>query len=257
MGSLTAGLITLVSICMGTLTGMFFGKILPDHHLRKATEDTVKLASGMIATLAALVLGLLVASAKNSFDITTEQIAQTGAKIALIDNLLARYGPEANPVRHDLRDVLAAGIARIWPSQKTKLSSSQALEVSSGFNKVQDDLFALTPSTDTQRTILSQTQQVCNDLIQSKWLVIEQSQGALPLPLFIMLVSWLTILFISIGLFAPRNGTALAALFLTALSFSAAVFLIVEMNQPLDGMLKVSSAPLRKVLEHLNEQGGI
>jgi hypothetical protein len=252
MSSLAAGLITLVSIFAGTLIGMFLGKILPHHHLQKATEDTVKLASGIIATLAALVLGLLVASAKNSFDSTSEQITQAGAKIVLLDNLLTRYGPEAKPVRQDLHDALAAGIARIWSGQKAEPSGSKALEITTGFPKVQNDLFALEPSTDAQRTILSQAQQASNDLLQSKWLVIEQSQGTLPLPLFIILVSWLAILFVSIGLFSPRNGTALAALFLAALAFSEAVFLIVEMNRPLDGMLKISDAPLRKVLEHIN-----
>ncbi len=209
MNALIAGLITFISIAVGIGVGMFAGKRLPGHHLQKSTEDTVKLASGMIATLAALVLGLLVASAKNSFDTTSAQLTQGGAKMILLDNLLARYGPESKTTRDDLRATLASAIARIWPESADSSSGAAALEVNTGFSKVMDDLLSLKPSTDAQRAVLAQAVQVSNDLLQSKWLVIEQTQGALPLPLFVMLVSWLTILFVSIGLFAPRNATAL------------------------------------------------
>jgi hypothetical protein len=253
MNSISVGLITVISIFGGTLFGMYLGSILPEHHLRENTKETVKLASGMIATLAALVLGLLVASAKNSFDTTGAEMTQVGSKIMLLDRLLARYGPEAKPIRQDLRDALADGIKRVWPDKKSATAGSAALEERSSFAKVQDELFALKPTTDFQRATLAQAEQVSNDMLQSRWLLIEQTQGALPTPFFIVLLSWLTMLFISIGLFAPRNGTAIGALFLCALSFSAAIFLIVEMNHPLDGIVKVSSAPLRKVLEHLGQ----
>jgi len=252
MTSLIASAVTLGAIVAGTAVGMFLAKVLPDHHLKKSTEDTIKLASGMLATLAALVLGLLVASAKQSYDATSTQITQTGAKIALLDNLLAHYGPDANQTRQDLHDALAAGIARVWPEENSKVSGEAALEQSRGFIKIQNELFALAPSTDPQRSILAQAQQVCNELVQSRWLVIEQAQAALPLPLFFMLVSWLTVLFTGIGLFVPRNATALIAVALAGLSFSQAIFLIIELDRPLDGLMKVSSAPLVKVLENLD-----
>ncbi len=253
MSSITVGLITVSCIFGGTLFGMFLTCVLPAHHLRKTTKETIKLASGMIATLAALVLGLLVASAKSSFDTTNAEITQAGAKMMLMDRILARYGPEAKPARQQLHDALSSGVDKVWAEHKSGVQGAAALEKGNGFATFQDMLFQLTPTTDLQRTTLTQAQQLSNDLIQSRWLLVEQSQGTLPMPFFVVLVSWLSLLFMSIGMFAPRNATSITALFLCALSFSAAVFLIVEMNRPLDGIVKASSAPLRKVLEHMNQ----
>ena len=111
----------------------------------------------------------------------------------------------------------------------------------------------LTPATDTQRQLLSQAQQITADLVQSRWLVIEQAQSVLPMPFLVVLLFWLTMLHISFGLFAPRNATVITVLLISALSVSGAIFIILEMNHPLQGMIKVSSAPLRKALEHMGK----
>ena len=116
---------------------------------------------------------------------------------------------------------------------------------------VQGLLRDLTPQTEGQRQLLTQAQQIAGDLAQTRWLLMEEAQSELPLPLLVILLCWLTILFVSFGLFSPRNATVVAVLFVCACSMSAAVFLILEMNRPLDGFLRVSFAPLRDVLQHL------
>ena len=126
-----------------------------------------------------------------------------------------------------------------------------AVQFTNRVEGVQSLLRVLTPQTDGQRQLLAQAQQIAGDMSQTRWLLMEEAQNELPVPLLVILVCWLTVLFVSFGLFAPRNATVLSVLFVCACSVSAAVFLILEMNRPLEGMIKVSNAPLRNALEHL------
>jgi hypothetical protein len=228
-------------------------RLLPGHHLTKETQDVVKLSAGTIATLTALVLGLLVSSAKASYDSTNAAVVQSGAKFVILDRALAAYGPETRPARDELRQVIAASIERAWPSQKTGVSVLSAIERSSGMEPLLDKLRELRPQNDAQRQILAQAQQIVGDLNNARWLLIEQAQNQLPLSLLLILVFWLGLLFVSFGLFAPPNATALAVLLVGACAVSAAIFLVLELNQPLDGLVKVSSAPYVKALQHLGQ----
>jgi hypothetical protein len=197
---------------------------------------------------------LLVASAKNSFDTLNAESQVMGSKTIYLDHILANYGPETKPIRDLMRDSLKAGINRMWPEESGGMSGTQALEAGAGGGeKIQELINELTPTTEAQRRLLAQAQQLDNDILQSRWLAIEQEQTTLPIVFFIILLCWLTALFTCIGIFAPRNLTVYFGLLLCAISFSTAIFLIVELSRPLDGLMKISSAPMRKVLEHLDK----
>ena len=179
------------------------------------------------------------------------EITQGATKIILLDRVLANYGPETKAVREQLRRVVAAGIETIWPEVKTGVSALTGFERMNGMEAIQLQLRELKPATDAQRQLLLQAQQIANDLLQARWLVIEQAQNVLPMPFLVMLLFWLTMLHVSFGLFAPRNATVIIVLLLCALSVSGAIFLILEMSRPLEGMIKVSSAPMVKALDLL------
>jgi len=253
MSSLTIALISAACIFSGVLLGMFLRSRLPDHHLSNESKDTVKLAAGMIATLSALVLGLLVSSAKATFDTVGSEITQSAAKIILLDRVLATYGPATKDAREQLRRSLVAGIDAVWPEAKSAVPGMTIVERASGMEQVQAKLRELAPADEAQRQLLAQAQQISGELSQFRWLVIEQTQNALPTPFLVMLLFWLAMLHLSFGLFAPRNATVISVLLLCALSVSGAVFLILEMNHPLSGLIKVSSAPMLKALEHLGQ----
>ena len=253
MTSIEWGLVSAACITSGAVIGLKIGAMLPRDHVTSDSKDTLKIASGMIATLVALVLGLLVASAKNSFDTVNAESVASGSKMIFLDHLLARYGSDAKPAREVLRKSLAEGIARMWPEEGSGMSGTEALEKGHGSEQVQDILDNLVPTTDVQRQVLAQARQVNSDLQLSRSLAIEQQQTTLPTTFLIVLLCWLTMLFISIGLFAPRNITVFLSLMFCAISFSTAIFLIVELSRPLDGIMKISSAPMRKVLQHLGE----
>jgi hypothetical protein len=199
------------------------------------------------------VLGLLVSSAKSSFDTMNAGVVQGSAKIIFLDRTLARYGPETNAAREQLKRSIAAGIEAIWPTEKTGVPALTAFERTNGMELVQDKLRELTPQSDAQRQVLAQAQQIVGDLGQGRWLLFEEAQTELPRSLLLILVFWLTLLFASFGLFAPRNATALTVLCVGACAVSAAIFLVLELNRRLDGMIKISNAPLLNALHHLGQ----
>ena len=250
MSSLAVGLISAACIFGGALLGMWLHRVLPERHLDAASKDTVKLGAGLLATLAALVLGLLVSSAKNSLDAMNTGIAQAGAKVLLADHLLADYGPETKDVREQLRNILASSIDRIWPEEKGKTGGLRAVESLDDAGRLyKDKLRELTPTNDFQKSRLAQGVQISDEVLQTRLLLMEGQQTNLPATFIVVLVFWLTGLFISFGLFAPSNGMVIAVLLICALSVSSAIFLILEMNRPLDGFIKASNAPLRKAVQ--------
>jgi hypothetical protein len=252
MSSLDIGIVSACCIAAGLFFGIFLAKTLPHHHLDDRSKDTIKMASGMIATLSALVLGLLVASAKNTFDTISNADTATGANIILLDRILEQYGPEAKPARDALRDSVHGEVEAIWPKDNPNADDDpEKLEKSGDLSLVGEKLAGLNPQTDEQRGALQEARQILGTLTQERWQLIEESKTEVPTALYIVLLLWLTILFISIGLFAPRNPTVLAGLILCILSFATAIFLFDEMESPLDGIIKVSGEPMQKALDHL------
>jgi hypothetical protein len=246
-------LMSVVCISLGLLVGLLLQNILPARHLDEPSRDTVKIAAGMLATLTALVLGLLVSSAKSSFDAINTAIASAGAKIVMFDRVLANYGPDAKEARQQLRQSVADAIDRIWPHKKMGPGGLRAAESGTALDAIQIKLNELIPKNNAQQQLLAQAHQMADDVAQTRLLTIEQQQHVLP-PLFIIfLIFWLAVLFLSFGLLAPRNVTVIGLLLICALSVSSAIFLVLEMDRPLDGVIKASDAPLRKALELIDK----
>ena len=251
MSSQIIFLISAGCIFGGAVLGLLLGGLLPAEHLRDNSRATLKVVTGMIATLAALVLGLLISSANTSFDAIDTAITQSGARIILLDRALANYGPETKEAREQLRSVVVAGIEMFWPGEKAKGAGLEGFERATGMEALQRKIRELAPATDVQRELRSEAEKLSGDMLEARWLLIAQAQHTIPITFLVVLLFWLTMLHIGFGLLAPRNATVITALVISALSVSGAMFLILEMYQPLNGMIKVSSAPLRKALEHL------
>jgi hypothetical protein len=268
MTPLAISLVAFIFIFGGTLLGMFLRNILPEHHLSDESKDAVKLGIGMIATLAALVLGLLTASAKGTFDTASTGIRQIGARIILLDRVMAHYGPETMEARDLLRRSVAAAIQQIWPEDQIGATVAKGREGRDGteavqdklprqparIEAVQDNLRQLTPKTDAQRWLQTRALQVSGDIAEGRWLLIEQmGQSSLPMPFFVILVFWLIVIFATFGLFSPRNATVIVVLLVCAMSVAGSLLLIMELDTPYGGLIKVSSAPLRHALVFLGK----
>lgn len=251
--SLILGLISAGCIFGGVLLGLALRGLLPDHHLQEESKDAIKLGAGMVATVSALVLGLLVASAKTSFDTTQEEVTQRAAKIIFLDRLLADYGPETQATREQLRRTVAGTIEILWPKKKNGTSGLTEYERMNGMQITQMALLKLTPTTDAQHRLYDTAQHLLTDLRQSRWVLIQREQRVIPLPFLVVLLFWLTALHISFGLFAPRNATVITVMFVSALSVSGAIFIVLDMTHPLQGVITVSGAPMQKALELLGQ----
>jgi hypothetical protein len=249
MTSTTTGLCVFAAVFGAATLAMLGRKLLPQHHLSTETKDTVKLAMGLVATMAALVLGLLVASAKGSYDLQKSEVVQMAGKVAFLDRVLAHYGPDTAESRALLRRVIDSTITHIWPDKK--ISDAQLAPTAAGGEALYDALQNLAPQNDAQRSLKAQALAIAVDLGQMRWLLFEQSGSSISTPLLVIVVFWLAILFFSFGLFGPSNSTAVAALVVAALSVSGAVFLIMELDQPFSGLIQISSQPMHKALSQI------
>jgi hypothetical protein len=249
--SQTVGLIAFVFIFGGALLGMLLRGIMPQNHLSDDSKDSVKLGMGLVATMCALVLGLLIASAKTYYDTQNAELTEMSAKIVLLDRMLAHYGPETKESRAFLRSVVERSVDQLWQRGGPPGSHLDPAGVSS--EALSEKTLGLTPKDDRQHFIQSQAVSLEISLAQTRWLMFEQSSTQVPKPLIVTLVFWLTIIFIGWGIFAPRNATVVATWFVSALSVSGAIFLILEMYTPYAGLILVSSDPLRAALAHLGQ----
>ena len=245
---------TIVFVCTfgGVLLGILLRATLPEHHLSNESRDTVRIGAGLIATMTALVLGLVTASAKSSFDSVNTAVKQTAVDILTLDRVLARYGPETREIRGTLQDVVASRIDMVWPQESSRPSQLDPLGSAATVEGVSDRIRALTPHDDSQRALQSRALDLLESLLRTRWITFGGGGSSVPLPFLVVLLFWLTITFASFGLYAPRNAMVIGVLFVCALSVGGAVFLIAEMDGPFDGLLKVSADPLRYTLARLN-----
>ena len=251
MSPTEVGCIVLVCVFGGALLGMAIHTILPEHHLSSESKDVIKLGMGLIATMSALVLALLTNSAKGSYDAQRNEVTQAAANIILIDRLLAHYGPESKDARAQLKISVAGMIDRLWPDDVVENAKSSPTTAGGEmfFDKVQE----LAPQNDVQRALQAQAFKMSIDIGQARLLLYEQSGRSIPMPFLVLLIFWVTVIFLSFGLFAPRNATVIATLFLCSLSVSGAIFLIMELDRPFGGVVEISSAPLRSALANLGK----
>ena len=235
------------------MLGLFIGEALPEHHLSQESKDVVKLGTALIATIAALVLSLLISSAKSSFDRMNDEIVQNAAEAVLLDRVLADYGPETRALRDTMKRSYATTIELLSSGDKSQQAKLDTPEAVARMENFQAKLRELSPQNDAQRWLQSQALQIGSDLMETRWLVLGGLGSSVPLPFLVVVVFWLMIIFGSFGLFAPRNVTVVAVLFLCALSVAGSIFLILSMDQPFEGLMKISSAPLRYTLSHLGQ----
>jgi len=204
---------------------------------------------GIIGTMAGLVLGLLVASATSSYNAQRNEVDDVSSKVVLLDRVLAHYGPGTGAPRRVLRQTVQRALNAIWPLER---SSAAGVRPSAGAEILLDEVGGLSPKNDLQNALKPQAMGLLMNLAQTRWLMYEQADTSVSLPLLVLLIFWFMITFVGFGLFAPWNGTTVVALALCAMAVSGAVVVMLEMYTPFQGFMQISSAPLREALAHLD-----
>jgi hypothetical protein len=243
----------IVSACLlaAVWIGMWVRRFLPEHHVSPHSRDSVKLAMGLVATMSALLLGLLVNSAKTSYDTTRTQVMQKAAKYALLDRLLAIYGPRAAEVRGELPALIEESTRRMWPDDADiQAQSKRVTEMGNAFYVA---VLRLEPRDDTERALKAQAVSLTLELGQLNSLMQAESTTAISKPMLVVVVLWLVIIFLAFSLVAPPNGTVNFALIASALCVAGAIFLILELDQPFGGLLRISREPMLNVLRQLGK----
>ena len=245
--AISVGLVVL-SLC-GVLFGMFLRSRLPEHHLSPDVKDIAKVALGLVATLSALVLSLLLSTAKVSYDSRSNELIQLSADILLLDRVLAYYGPEAKEARLQLRKAVTEAIERFWPADDVAASGFRADALQ--LEALHDRISRLIPGTEMDHTLCVQGLQLMTEINRSRFLLVSHVSRSIPVAFLIVLIMWLTVIFTGLGLFAPVNPTSMAIFFICALSAAEAIFLILELDDPLVGIIKISDEPLQLVLARI------
>jgi len=243
-----------ISICAALLmlggagAGILLRRSLPDRHLNEHSKDVVRLGAGLIATITALVLGLLITSAKSTYDTQRNEVKQIASKVVLLDGHLKRFGPEAHRARALQRAAMAPMIDRIWGQRAVKSATGAPYQPSVEGDLVYEAIEALAPQNEVQRNLKFNALMTAAAITEARVTLFEESETGLPMTLLVVVVFWLTILFAGFTLFSPINPTGAVALVIIAMSAAAAIYLILEMNQPFRGMMQISPAGLRDAL---------
>lgn len=250
MSALGVAAIAFACLFGGALTGMWIRNALPQHHLSEESRHLLGMGMGVIGTMSGLVLGLLVASATASYNAQSNELLDGSSKVIMLDRMLAHYGPESRTARADLRIAVASTLARLWPQERG--GSAEIAPSTRAADRILDAIEALTPKTEAQRSLKAEAVALMIDLGEVRWLMYEQSGMSLSAPLLVLLIFWFTITFVGFGLFSPPNATVIVALALCAMAVSGAIFVTLEMYKPFEGIVQLSSAPLRQALAHLS-----
>jgi len=254
MSSLSISTFVFGCIFGGALFGIFLRGYLPEDHLSSETKDVIKLAAGIIGTMTALVLGLIVASAKASFDTQKDGLAQLSATVIYLDRILAHYGPESQAARETLRMSLADMIERTWPSQPADTKAAVGpFETAGRYEGLFDQVQALAPKTDAQRVLQAEAMILVKDMGRMRWSLFAHQGGTIPMPFFVVMVSWLTLTLALFSLFSPPNATVVVVLLVCSLVVSSSIFLISELDRPFHGVIQISEVALQNALEKLGK----
>jgi Protein of unknown function (DUF4239) len=248
MSPTLTSLIAFACIFGGTFVGMFLRKRLPGEHLSGETKEVVRLGTGLIATIAGLVLGLLIASANGTFQTESGEVKQLTANIVFLDRTLAIYGPETASARDLLRRSTAILADRIWRENSRKSDTAETFEASAESLSMYAEVLKLSPQSEAQRSLQARAIDALNEIAKTRLLLYTKLGGSIPMPFLAVLVSWLTIIFASYSLFANNNVITISALCIFAASASAAIFLILELSQPFSGLMMMSDDSFRGAL---------
>lgn len=251
MSSSLAAATVFVLLSAAVILGRMLGSALPERHWGAATHDIVKISLGLIATMAALLLGLLVSSANESHDRISEQLNEMAAKVELLERVLVVYGDETAGARAALRATVRDAIARAWPEDGSP--SSELAAYSENGQSILFEIAALSPQTSLHADLKSKGTTLALELVERRALLRAQTTASVSLPLLVVVIGWLFVIQFGFGAISPSSPTALAALIISAAAVCGAVFLLLELYHPFEGMIRISNAPLLQAMETLAE----
>jgi uncharacterized membrane protein YqgA involved in biofilm formation len=253
LNPLIIGFIVFAVILAGAFAGWTIRRRLPQHHLTEETKSLVSVSMAVVATISALVLGLLISNANTSFSALGGEVTTLSAQILRLDQMLRRYGPDTVPARETLRQYVEQKTADLFPDHPAdvRLDNPSAYEL---LQRLEDLLLALKPANPRDQWWLGQAMTLAAKIGDTRWLLAQQVGQGTPKAFVALLVFWLTLLFASFGLFAPPNVTSAVTLTLCALAVAGAVGMILELEKGFGGLIHISPQPMRYAVKTLEAE---
>lgn len=242
-------LIAFLCIFGAAIAGMGIKDRLPEHHLTEQSLEIIAAARSVVVGVAALTLGLLIATAKESFDGKEAQLKESTAKMIVLDRLLLKDGAASQKVRASLRHVVEKGIAVIERTSREGLDPKKA--GGEELDAFMGQLMELPEQTAAQTWVKNTSLTLGAEIAVARWKIYQSASKTIS-PLFLaVLVFWLMTIFFSLGLISPVNLSVLSALFTAAISMTGAILLTLEMDQPYGGLIQLTTEPLKMALQQL------
>ena len=251
MNPIMTSLIVAACIFFTGVAALLLHPRLPNSHLTKETQDVVRLGTGMLSVLASLVLGLLIATAKTSYDTTDQAIRGYAAELILLDETFRDYGQSAAVPRDLLRQYTSQILADVWPASGGQPVVLDNQITGTMLEHIREAIRALKPLDEGQRWLQDQALQIRTSLLRQRWLLIEQAGSNIQPVVLAVLVLWISFIFATFALNAPRNATVVTAFLICSLAIGGSIYLILEMDSPLNGTMKISDWPLTNALAHM------
>lgn len=251
MNAIEVSLLVAACIFAGGVAGLFLHRILPEEHLTKETLDVVRLATGMVSVLASLVLGLLIATAKSSFDTTDTEMRNYGADLILLAEVFRDYGDTASKPQTVLRAYAERVLHDNWPARGPPRMAGEDREAGALMEELRGAIRGLTPVDAGQTDLKNQALQISTSLLRQRSLLVDQAQPSVRPPMLVILVIWIALIFAGFGLNAPRNPTVTAAFVVCSLAIGGAIFLILQLDTPFAGLMRISDRSIVTALSHM------
>ena len=232
----------------GLWCGRGLAQRLPLEHLSPEARNSAQIGIGMIATLAALVMGLMISSSKASFDERQTEVVRVATTIVLLDHALAAYGRDADDARREVQALVDMTLKRITPSGQFGIEEFQAPLSNLGLvTHLQSTIMALVPANDAQRWFQSRAMALTTQFAYERTQGVERAKRTIPTLVLVVVVSWVVLIFFGLGIFSVTNRTVFAGLVVCALAFASSIFLVLELDMPYSGLIAISGEPLRAV----------
>jgi hypothetical protein len=255
----------MILLVLASGAGLLFQSRLKAHHRTHDTTEAIRMIVLMLITLAALVLGLLVTSVKADFDNHDDLYRQYGIALIRLDIRLRQFGEEGNLLRRTLRSYTAMVILQSWPDETAPSGSypthftplfpgsEETKEITVALRSIDDAIQSLKPTTPSQMSIFPILQTRLSDLERIRWTLVEGPASRISSVFLAALMFWLVIVFFMFGIIAPRNTLIYVSILLASLSVASTLFVILDLDTPFTGLIRISSQPLRDALMHMDE----
>jgi hypothetical protein len=255
MNGLAIGLVVAACVFAGGVAGTLLDRVLPPEHLSNDSRDVVMLGTGMLSVLASLVLGLLIATAKSAYDTKDADMRSFATDIVSLDETLRQYDDGALSARRALRDYATTLLDDVWLNRHPHPDLVASPEALGLLERAQGEIRTLKAANDDQRRLVDEAVAAGATLQRRRWLLIEEAGPSVRVAVIVILICWITAIFVSFGMRAPRNPTVYASFLVCALAMGSAFFLIVELDRPFEGVLRISSRPVTNAIANILPAG--